>query len=296
MFTGRIDDAGVDEAAYRGLLRLRDELGIPVEFVDGVPPEEDAMKDALRRLAASDAKMVIANGGHTSDAVQRIAWEVPEQRFTVIEGRLTRPNVAIYAVLQEQSVWLAGAAAGMLTQSNVVGHLAGPRSPAALKARAAFAAGLAHTNANAKLLTSFSGDDGAAQRIALAQIDAGADVLYVALDAGPSGAIDAGRGRGVKRIGEVRDWVALMPDAFVASAVADPGFAVFQAGRDLVDNLWEGELARRFGVRSPEAVRLALAPGVPEAVRSHVALLTREMAAGSIKIPEGYGGPEFVPA
>jgi hypothetical protein len=78
--------------------------------------------------------------------------------------------------------------------------------------------------------------------------------------------------------------------------VADPGFAVFQAGRDLVDNIWDGGLTRRFGVRNPEGVRLALAPGAPEAVRARVTLLTQEMAAGSIKIPETYGGPEFVPA
>ena len=298
MFPGRIDDGGVNEAGYRGLLRIRDELGIPVQFADGVPADEEAMKDALRDLARSDAKMVIANGGHASEAAQRVAWAFPEQRFTVIQGRLTRPNLATYEVLQEQSIWLAGAAAGMLTKSNVVGHLSGPRVPSGLKARAAFAAGLAHTNAKAKLLTSFSGtpdDPAVAKRIALAEIDAGADLLYTMLDAGRSGAIEACRERGVKQIGNVLDWVAVMPDVFVASAVADPGFAVFQVGRDLFDNLWQGELVKRFGVRNPDAVRLAIAPSAPEAVRSRVASLTQEMAAGSIKIPEAYGGPEFVP-
>jgi basic membrane protein A len=298
LFTGPVDDAGVNEAAYRGLLRVRDELGVPVTFADRVAPETEAMKNALRDLAGSDAKLVIANGAHASAAAQRVAWEFPAQRFTVIQGELTRPNLAVYALAREQSVWLAGAAAGMLTQTNVVGHLAGPRSPAAVQAQAAFAGGLAHSNANARLLTSFAGardDPAAARRIALAQIDAGADVLYAMLEAGP-GAIEAGRARGVRRIGDVRDWVAAQPEAFVASAVADPGFAVFQAARDLLDNVWRGDLVRRFGVRSPEGVRLALAPGAPETVSSRVALLTREMAAGSIRIPDAYRGPEFGPA
>lgn len=299
MFPGRIDDGGFNEAGYCGLLRIRDELAIPVEFVDGVSPDAEAIKDALRELARSEAKMVIANGGQASAAAQRVAWEFPEQRFTVIQGDLTRPNLAIYALLPEQSIWLAGAAAGLLTKSNVVGHLAGPRVPSALRARAAFAAGLAHTNAKARFLTSFSGtpdDPAVAKRIAVAQIDAGADLLYTTLDAGRSGAIEASRERGVKQIGDGRDWVALLPDVFVASAVADPGFAVFQVGRDLSDNIWQGEVVRRFGVRSPEAVRLAIALGAPEAVRSRVTVLTQEMAAGSIKIPDAYGGPEFVPA
>jgi basic membrane protein A len=299
MFPGRIDDGGFMEAGYRGLLRIRDEFGIPVDFVDRVPAEDDAMKEALRDLARSDAKMVIAHGDQTSAAVQRVAWELPEQRFTAIQGHLMRPNLAIYAVLREQSAWLAGAAAGLLTGSNVVGHLSGLRTPPALKVRAAFAAGLVHTNPKARLLTSFSGardDPAAAKRVALAQIDAGADLLYATLGRARSGAIEACRERGVKQIGDVLDWVAAMPDVFVASAVADAGFAVFQVGRDLYDNIWKGELVKRFGVRDPDAVRLALAPAAPEAVRSRVTLFTQELAAGSIRVPEEYRGPEFVPA
>ena len=180
MFPGRIDDGGFIESGYRGLLRVRDELKIPVRYVDNIAPQEEAMKTALRELADSTATMVIAYGGQTSEAVQRVAWEFPKQRFTVIQGHLTRPNLAIYEVLQEQSTWLAGAAAGLLTKSNVVGHMSGLRVRPGLKARAAFAAGLAQTNPKAKLLTNFSGtqDDAAvAQRIALAMIDAGADIV-----------------------------------------------------------------------------------------------------------------------
>lgn len=299
MFPGRIDDGGFIEAGYRGLMRVRDELGIPVSYVDGVPPDAEAMKAALRSLATSAAKMVIAYGGQTSEAAQRVAWEIPEQRFTAIQGSLTRPNLAIYEVLQEQSAWLAGAAAGMLTKTNVVGHMSGLRVRPGLKARAAFAAGLANTNPRAKLLTSFSGtqDDAVvAKRIALAQIAAGADILFTMLNAGRAGAIEACRERGVKQIGNVRDWVAVMPDVFVASAVADSGVAIVQSARDLQDSLWKGDLVKRIGIRDRDAVRLALAPTVPEAVKTRIAVLTQEMAAGGIKLPEEYSGPEFAPA
>jgi basic membrane protein A len=299
MFPGRIDDGGFMESGYRGLLRIRDELKLPVDYVADVAPDDEAMKAALRKLADSDAKLVIAHGGQAAEAVQRVAWEFPEQRFVSVQGHLTRPNLAVYEVLQEQSAWLAGAAAGLLTKSNVVGHMSGLRVRPGLKGRAAFAAGLAHTNARARLLTNFSGtqDDAAvAKRIALAQIDAGADLLFTMLNAGRAGAIEACRERGVRQIGNARDWVATMPEVFVASAVADAGFAVFQSGRDLRDNLFKGELVKRFGMRYPDAVRLALAPGVPQAVTARVADLGREMAAGAIAIPETYSGPEFMPA
>ncbi len=116
------------------------------------------------------------------------------------------------------------------------------------------------------------------------------------LNAGRAGAIEACRERGVKQIGNVRDWVVVMPDVFVASAVADGGVAIVQVARDLHDSLWKGDLVKRIGIRNPDAVRLALAPTVPEAVKARIAALTQEMVAGGIKIPEEYSGPEFAPA
>ena len=299
MFPGPIDDGSWNEAGYRGLVRVRDVLGITVRHVAGVGTDQEAMKAALRDLAKSDARLVIAFGVQASDAVQRVAWEFPEQRFSSIQGIRLRPNLAIYEVQLEQSAWLAGAAAGLLTKSDTVGHLAGARTRLDLRARAAFAAGLAHTNRKAKLLTSFSAaaeDPAGAQRIATAQIDAGADLLFVMLEAGRPGAIAAARSRDVKLIGAVRDWTAMLPDVFVASAVADPGAAVFQTGRDLFDNLWKGDLIKRIGIRNGDAVRLALAPGVPEPVSTRLARLSQEVAGGQIKIPEEYGGPEFAAA
>lgn len=296
MFPGSIDDGGFMQAGYEGLLRIERELGIPVTWLDRIEPTEEAMQGTLRALADSDAKLVVAHGGLASQAVQRVAWEFPEQRFVSIQGHLTRPNLAVYEVLQEQSAWLAGAAAGLLTRTNVVGHVSGPRVRPGLKARAAFAAGLASTNGKAKLLSSFTGaqdDAGLAQRVALAQIDAGADLLFTMLDAGRAGAIEASRARGVRQIGNVVDWVQRMPDVFVGSAIADPGYALFQAGRDLRDNLWSGELVKRFGTRYPDAVRLSLAPGVPAPVTSRLAALGQDMALGRIEIPDAYAGPEF---
>ena len=116
------------------------------------------------------------------------------------------------------------------------------------------------------------------------------------LNAGRAGAIDACRERGVKQIGNVFDWVEIMPEVFVASAVADGGVAVFESARDLRDAVWKGELVRRIGMRNPAAVRLALASTVPDPVQARIADLTQEMTAGTIKIPEEYAGPEFVTA
>jgi basic membrane protein A len=298
MFLGEIDDGGFVEAGYRGLVRAGSELGIPVRHVAGIPAERERMLAELRVLAASDATLVIGFGAEASEPIQRVAWEFPEQRFVAIQGTLTRPNLAVYAVAPEQSAWLAGALAGFLTRTDVVGHLAGARSDLARHVQASLYAGLKGTRPEARLLSTFTGSDDDAQlarKVALAQIDAGADVVFTMLGAAHSGATAACQERGVKQIGSVRDWVAIAPDAFVAAAVADPGYAIEMAARDLRDNLLKGGITKRYGVHYPEAVRLALGGGVPAESSARLERFRDRLAVGGIVIPAQYGGAEFAP-
>jgi len=298
LIPGRIDDGGFMQAGYRGLVAIHDELGAETRYIDGIPPETEAMAAALRDLAAAGPDMVIAHGGQTAPAVEVVAAEFPDVRFTVVQGALTGPNIASYEVLQEESAWLAGAAAGLLTKTGVVGHISGIRVPPGLKGRGAFYHGLVHTNPNAKFLTIFAGnqdDNDLSRRVASAEIDAGADIIFTMLNAGRTGAIEAMREKGVKQIGNVRDWYPDYPDVFVASAIADVSIPSLAAARDLAAGTWEPGVVRQIGLEDPEAVSLALAPDVPEDVRASVGDLAAEIVAGKIEVSVDYDGPEFQP-
>jgi basic membrane protein A len=298
LIPGRIDDGGFMQAGYNGLVAIRDELGAETRYIDGIPPEPEAMAAALRELASAGPDMVIAHGGQTAPAVEVVAAEFPDVRFTVVQGALTGPNVASYEVLQEESAWLAGAAAGLLTETDVVGHISGIRVPPGLKGRGAFYHGLQHTNPDAKFLTIFAGDQDdneLSRRVATEEIDAGADVIFTMLNAGRTGAIEAMRERGVKQIGNVRDWYPDHPDVFVASAIADVSIPGLQAARDLAAGSWEPGVVRHIGLEDPKAVALALAPDVPEAVRDRIAALAEDIEAGRIEVEIDYDGPELQP-
>jgi len=295
LFPGPVDEGGFLESAYRGLVRIRDELKVSVRHLDRVPLEREALLGALRELGTSDAALVIAVGAETSEAAQRAAWEMPDQRFAVVQGTLLRPNLAAYVIEQPQSAWLAGAAAALLSKSGVIGHLAVARDAYSLSARAAFAAGARTANDKVRLLTTFAPAADAVPRTLAAQASQGADIIFAMPDAVRAGAIDAARPRGVRLIGAVGDWVASHPDVFVASAVADGGHAVFASARDLHDNVFVGDLVRRFGLRVPSAVRLSLAPSAPEPVRARIEDYRAQVAAGRIVVPDAYVGPEFSP-
>lgn len=296
LIPGRIDDGGFMQAGYAGLTSIRDQLGATIAYTDAVKPEPDLLAAALRDLAAAGPDMVIAHGGQNSKAAEMVAPEFPAVQFVVVQGGVTGPDLSSYEVLQEESAWLGGALAGLTTKSGVVGHISGIRVRPGLKGRAAFAAGLRHTNPDARLLTNFCGaqDDVAlAKKVAQAEIAEGADVIFTMLNAGRTGAIEACRETGCRQIGNVVDWTATDPQVFIASAIADVSKAGLQAARDFRDGRFQPGRTVHIGIADPQAVRLALAPDVPQAIRATLDSLATAIAAGEITVSTDYDGPEF---
>ena len=298
LLPGRIDDGGFMEAGYNGLLMIEEELGADIRYIDQVAPEPEQLTTALRLLAMAKPDLIIAHGGQNSAAAAEVAPEFPDVRFVVVQGNVTGDNLSSYEVLQEQSTWLAGAAAGLLTESNVVGHISGIEVTPGLKGRAAFFAGLRTTNPDARFLTTFSGnqDDAALNReVAEAQIAEGADIIFTMLNAGRIGVIEAGQEHNVWQIGNVRDWYEVHPDIFVASAIANVSMAALHAAQDVASGEWEPGVIVKIGIEDANAVRLALSPEVPAEVSAELDKLAAQLAAGEIEVPTEYEGEDFVP-
>lgn len=296
LIPGRINDGGFMEAGYNGLLMIEEELGADIRYIDQVEPTPEQLTTALRLLALAGPDLIIAHGGQNSEAAAEVAPEFPDVRFVVVQGNVTGDNLSSYEVLQEQSTWLAGAAAGLLTETDVVGHISGIRVRPGLKGRAAFYDGLMHTNPDARFLTTFSGDqDDAAlnKTVAEAQIAEGVDIIFTMLNAGRIGAIEACQEHDVAQIGNVRDWYEVYPDVFVASAIANVSIAGLRAARDVAEGEWEPGTIVRIGIEDSNAVRLALAPDVPEDVTAQLDALSEQLAAGEIEVPDEYDGEEF---
>ncbi|WP_431282389.1 BMP family ABC transporter substrate-binding protein [Humitalea sp. 24SJ18S-53] len=268
---------------------------------------DPARRAATLAAAAATSDLVIAHGGQGEAATAAVAPDFPNVRFAVTQGRIAGPSIACFEVLQEHSAFLAGALAGWWTQGGVVGHLSGEPVPPGLRGRAAFAAGLAHANPGARLLTGFCGnqhDASLTRAWTAAQCAAGMDVQFAMLDGGRSGATDALRSAGARAIGNVLDWTdpavaapggdlaAIRPGdpVFVASAVADNGWAVVAA----VEAFCAGNFSDlRAGIG--DQVRLALAGDVPPALADRLAVLATDIASGRLAVPEAYDGPEWRP-
>jgi basic membrane protein A len=296
LFAGRVDDGGFMEAGYHGLVAARQRLSVEIAWRDQVKPQRDLLIAALRELAMDGTALVIAHGGQNNDAARSVAADFPGTKFVVTQGNVTGPNLASYEVLQEESAFLAGALASWATATGIVGQMSGIRVVPGLKGRAAFANGIIHADPATRLLTNFSGsqdDNVLSKRVASAMIDGGADIIFTMLNAGRTGAIEACRERGVKQIGNVRDWVAAMPDVFIASAVADSGMALLRAVEDLVRGVIRSDAIEKIGLKYPDAVRLTMASTVSADIRRRVDALADQIKAGAVIVPTTWNGAEF---
>lgn len=297
LFCGHIDDNGFMQAGYQGFKKAQDSLGITAHYKDKVANETQAQIAALRELAKQyKPALLIAHGGQNTDAALAVAKEFPEVRFVVTQGAVTADNLSSYDVRQEESAWLAGAYAALMTKTGVVAHQSGIRVPPGLRARASYAAGVKYANPDVKLLTNFSGnqdDTALAERVTRAQAKAGADIIYTMLNKGRSGTTQACRELGIKEIGNVIDWVAREPDVFIGSAWADVGIGVFEACKDLADGKFQAGKIFKVGLQQPDAVRLIMAPDTPDAVRQRISALQQDILAGKIHVESEFSGAEF---
>lgn len=286
------------QAGFAGFEAATRALNAETIVVDGVRPQKDDLVTALRQIVAQGPAVIAAHGGQCNEAAKIVAAEQPRIQFLVIQGGVEGSNLTSYEVLQEQSAWLAGAAAALMTKTGVVGHISGIRVPPGLKGRAAYAAGVAQAKPGVKLLTTFCGeqDDAAlAAKVTVAQAEAGADIIFTMLNAGRTGAIAACREKKIKQIGNVRDWVPVAPDVFIASAIADVSVAMSDGVTAAVMGRLVPGQAVRLGVANGDAVRLAMAGDVPADVRAAIAAYGAEIASGKIIVPTTYEGPEFAP-
>lgn len=250
----------------------------------------------LRAIIEAGIDLLVLHGAQGEVPAAVLASEFPGTAFSLTQGRIAAGNVASYEVLLEQPAFLAGALAGWISRSGVVGHLSGERVRAGLTGRAAFAGGLRWALPGARFLTVFCGaqhDPALASHWVKAQAAAGADVVFTMLGAGRDGAIDACRVAGARQIGDGVDWCDVYPDVFVASAVADSGWASYQAIDDFLAGRWRPGTGRTTGLEDPRICRLSMGRDVDAGLGRRIAALSRDILSGAVKVPDDWQGEEF---
>jgi basic membrane lipoprotein Med (substrate-binding protein (PBP1-ABC) superfamily) len=178
------------------------------------------MERVLRETAEQlKPDIIFGDAFGNEEAVRRVAAEYPNIAFVFGSGvGPTDPNLSVFDNWIHEPAYLSGMLAGGLTKTGKIGVVGGYPVPEVNRLINAFIAGAKEVNPKATVLVTFINswfDPAAAKEAALAQIDAGADVLY----AERFGVIEAAQEKGLFAFGNMSDQNSLAPDLVVSGPV-----------------------------------------------------------------------------
>jgi basic membrane protein A and related proteins len=190
---------------------------IEYAFSESVPTSD--IQRVQREYATKGYQLIVGDAFADERGFRRLAKDFPTTKFLL--GSSFPPqdnNLSVFDNYIQDCSYLTGLIAGGMAKSNVIGMVGGYAIPEVNRLMQAFMTGARETNPRVKFLVSFIGswyDPPKAKEAALAQIDAGADVLY----AERFGVADAAKERRKLAIGNVVDTQQQYPLTIVTSAV-----------------------------------------------------------------------------
>jgi len=166
-------------AIYEALVRAENELGITLDWSDDIGYAD---LPAVIREWATEYDIIITDSFGCEAAARLAAKDFPGTQFVFGSGLgPVEPNVAVFDDWIHEPAYICGMIAGKLTETNILGVVGGVPVPEVNRLINAFKAGALETNPDVKLKIVFLGEwfnPPKAKEQALAQIEAGADVMY----------------------------------------------------------------------------------------------------------------------
>lgn len=284
---GPISDKSWNAGAYEGLMRIRDSLHAQVSHIQTKTPAE--FEENFRQYGAQGYDLVLGHGFEFQDAARRVGPEFPATTYVVTSATATGTNVAGIHFSFADASYLAGMIAGAMTRSNVVGCIGGTQLPPVQESFRAFEAGARSVNPRVKVVTAYVGnwdDVSAGKEQALAQVAAGADVIFQNADAAGLGVFQAAKERGnVWVFGSNSNQNAIAPTVTLGSVVIDLPHAFLTVGREVQSGKFRPRVID-LGT-SQDVVRLelneALRARIPAATLAAVDSVNTRLKAGTFK-------------
>ncbi len=223
------------------------------------------------------------------EAVRAVAADYPDIAFVFGSGGgPAEPNFCVFDNWIHEPAYLAGMIAGGVTESNVLGVVGGYPVPEVNRIVNAFIAGAQETNPDVDVKVTFLNswfDPAAAKEAALAQVGAGADVLF----AERFGVIEAAQENDLVAIGNMSDQQELAPDNVVTSVtwnmeptvkyVIDQVIADSYTAQDLKDFSMVGK-----GGAALAPINTDIGGGIPADLATQVQQREGEIKAGTFRV------------
>ncbi len=208
---GQIDDKSFNQSAWEGVQQAEADLGARVDFVETANATDYESNIGL--FAADNYDVIVTVGFALGEATIQAAAQYPDIDFIGVdqfvspvapdgwEGDWPPANLAGLIFPEDQSGFLAGALAGMMTQSNTIAAVLGTDLvPPVVAFKEGYEAGARYVNEDIEIISTYhpGGLD-----MAFTDPGWGADTARQALDQGADIVFGAGGNTGNGALGEV---------------------------------------------------------------------------------------------
>ena len=238
-------DKSFNEAAYNGAEKFTADTGI--QYRDFEVTNPSMREQALRNMARRGAQVVVAMGFAQAAAVETVAQEFPDTKFTLIDMVVDLPNVQSVIFKEHEGSFLVGMAAAMASETGKVGFVGGMDIPLIRKFALGYVEGAQHVNPDIEIYQNMTGttpsawnDPTKGGELARSQFDRGADVVYAAAGGTGIGVYQAAKDAGKLAIGVDSNQNYIHPGTMLTSMVKRVDVAVYESFKAARDGTWQG--------------------------------------------------------
>lgn len=232
-----ISDGGFISGCYQGMTDAAEELGWETTYTDNVPVSDFAT--VMSDYADLGYDLIFLPGNEYSDAVSQVSKDYPDTYFCLLNGTIETDNVMSVMPNALEIGYLAGALAGLLTETNNIGFIGGMEIDTTKSKLEGFEAAAKAVNPDVNVSSAYAGsyDDVAKGKEIAASMIATYDVDVMFGDAS---AVDAGAREALAEhenkysIAQPGDFGAA-DDAVIASSVVTDNAALVKACMEAVE-------------------------------------------------------------
>ena len=284
VYVSPITEAGWTKQHDEGRKAVEQALGQQVRttFVADVAEGADAER-VIRDLAQQGHQIIFTPSFGYMEPTLKVARDFPNVRFESVTGYKTAANVSASNARYYEGRYLAGVAAGRMTQTNVAGYVAGFPIPEVLQGINAFALGMRSVNPKATVRVIWLNawfDPPREREAAMTLFNQEVDVI--AFHTGSTAVMAAAQERGRMAVAYHSDMRKFGPDAQIIAVTHQWGDYYTRRVKAVLDGSWKSG-AVWGGVREGMIRVGDFGPKVPRKVQDEVLGLQKAIAEGKLQ-------------
>ena len=298
LINGSLGDNAFYDSGQLGMEKIKEQYGVETRTIEcgfDSAQYEPALEAAV---GYADTIFVISYG--FEDLVKEYADKYPDKKFVNLDTVVQNSKNTVTSVdfIEEESAFLAGVVAGMLTEDTsipnvneqkIVGAVGGDVDPVIDAFMFAYENGAKYVDPEIVMERKYLGDweDTAKAKQATLQLyDMGADIVFQIAAAAGMGVLQASGERDLYSIGVDTNQNAIVPGHVVASDIKDVGMAITNVFASIQDGSYKPGEVLKYGLAS-KAVDVVFDGNnnvLPQAIVDKVNDLRQQIIDGKLKV------------